>query len=191
MLRERDAVLARMDADGTDVRVLCPVVPERYPQPAAITLDGRAVVFGSDGRLWKVSIDGGRPIRITGFDAMRPAISPDGTRIAFILRNDFTIGDAIGVMPIEGGPVRRFPAPGLHSFASVRWTADGTGLLHNAGMNDRLNLWLQPLDGTPPRKITNFDDDYLLRFELSPDGKHLMAVRGVLSRDAVLIENFR
>lgn len=52
-------------------------------------------------------------------------------------------------------------------------------------MNDRVNLWLQPLDGTPPRKITNFDDDYLLRFDLSPDGKYLMAVRGVLSRRGV------
>ena len=58
-------------------------------------------------------------------------------------------------------------------------------------MNDRVNLWLQPLDGAPPRKITSFDDDSLLRFDLSPDGKHLMAVRGVLSRDAVLLENFR
>jgi Tol biopolymer transport system component len=191
MLRERDAVLARMNADGTDVRVLCPIVAERYPQPAAITPDGRAVIFGSDGRLWKVSIDGGRPVRITGFDAMGPAISPDGTRIAFILRTDFTIGDAIGVLPLEGGPVARFPAVALHSFSCVRWTADGTGLLHNAGVNDRVNLWLQPLDGTPPRRITNLDDDYLLRFDVSPDGKHLMAVRGVLSRDAVLIENFR
>jgi hypothetical protein len=58
-------------------------------------------------------------------------------------------------------------------------------------VNDRVNLWLQPLDGSPPRKITDFDDASLLRFDLSPDGKHLMAVRGVLSRDAVLIENLR
>jgi Tol biopolymer transport system component len=190
MLHDRDTVLARMNADGTDVRVLCPVVAELYPQPAAITPDGRTVVFGSDGRLWKVSIDGGRPIRITGFDALRPAISPNGKRIAFILRKEFTIGDAIGVMPIEGGPVMRLPVS-LHSYSSVRWTADGTALLHNSGVKDRVNLWLQPLDGSPPRKLTNFDDASLLRFDLSPDGKHLMGVRGVLSRDAVLIENLR
>lgn len=189
MLRERDAVLARMNADGTDVRVLCPVGVElfgAYPQPAAFTPDGRTVIFGgSERRLWKIPIDGGQPVPITGFVAVCPAISPDGKRIAFVLR------DAIGVMPIGGGPVTRFPAVTIHSWSSVRWTADGTGLLHNSGVQDRLNLWLQPLDGSPPRKLTNFDDDYLLRFDLSPDGKHLMAVRGVLSRDAVLIENIR
>ena len=190
MLRDRDAVLARMNADGTDVRVICPVAAELYPHPAAITPDGRAVVFGSEGRLWKVSIDGGRPVRITDFDALRPAISPDGKRIAFLLRKEFTIGHEIGVMPLEGGPVTRLPVS-LHSYSSVRWTADGTALLHNSGVNDRVNLWLQPLDGSPPRKLTDFDDGYLLRFDLSPDGRHLMAVRGVLSRDAVLIENLR
>ena len=77
------------------------------------------------------------------------------------------------------------------SYSSVRWNGDGSGLLHNSGRNDRSNIWLQPLDGSPPRKITQFDDDYVLRFDVSPDGRQLAIVRGTLSRDAVLIENFR
>lgn len=64
---------------------------------------------------------------------MRPAISPDGTRIAFILRNDFTIGGAIGVMQLEGADRSRDFWPILHSFSSVRWTADGTACCTTPG----------------------------------------------------------
>ena len=186
LLRDRGAVLARMNAaDGSGLRVLCPIVVDRRPQPASVTPDGRWVVFGSEGRLWKVSIDGGKPVRLTDFEADLPAVSPDGTRVAFRLH------DAFGVMPIGGGPVRRFGDVTRPRYSAVRGTADGTALLHNSGFNDRSNIWLQPLDGSPPRRITDFDSDYVLSFDVSPDGRHLAIVRGVLSRDAVLIENFR
>jgi eukaryotic-like serine/threonine-protein kinase len=186
LLRARGALLARMNADGSGLRVLSPLILTRsLSQVASITPDGRWVVFGSDGWLWKVSIDGGKPVRLADFEADSPAVSPDGTRVAFHLQN------ALGVMPIGGGPVQRFANITRTRHSSVRWTADGTALLHNAGLNDRSNIWLQPLDGSPPRKITQFDDEYVLHFDVSPDGRHMAIVRGTLSRDAVLIENFR
>ena len=73
----------------------------------------------------------------------------------------------------------------------VRWTADGKALLHNGGLNDRKNVWLQPIDGSAGRPVTHFDDEYILNFDVVPGGKELLLVRGVLSRDAVLIKNFR
>jgi Tol biopolymer transport system component len=186
LLRDRDVVLARMNAaNGSDLRVLARIVLDRRREVASITPDGRWVVFASEGWLWKVSIDGGRPVRITDFEAHCPAVSPDGTRVAFLLK------DAFGVMPIGGGPVQRFANITRTTYSSVRWNADGTALLHNSGVNERSNIWLQPLDGSPPRKITQFAEDYVLGFDVSPDGRHLAIVRGTLSRDAVLIENFR
>ena len=185
LFREHDAVLARMNAaDGSGLRVLCPVAAERIPLPASITPDGKWVYFGSSRALWRVSIDGGQPARVAPFEADRPAVSPDGTRLAFRLPG------AYGVMPIGGGPVQRFANITRTSFSSVRWSADGRALLHNSGVGDRNNLWIQPLDGSPPRKLTNFDDDYVLTFDVGPDGT-LAVVRGTLSRDAVLIRNFR
>jgi Tol biopolymer transport system component len=186
LMRDRSAMIARMNAaDGSGLRVLCPVVFDRFPQSASITPDGRWVIFGSDRHLWKISIDGGKPVRLADFEADYPAVSPDGTRVAFRLR------DAFGVMPIGGGPVQRFPNITRTSYSRVRWSADGTALLHNSGVNERANIWLQPLDGSPPRKITQFDDEYALLFDVSPNGRYLAIVRGTLSRDAVVIENFR
>jgi Tol biopolymer transport system component len=187
--REREALLARMNAhDGGDVRTLCPIVPGgRNAQRIAVTRDSRWVIFtsgrGGVERLWKVSIDGGEPVRISDFEASHPSISPDDQQIAFS-------GAFIGVMPMQGGAPRRVPNTHAISTSMAQWMPDGKTLLHSAGQNDRANLWLQPLDGSPPRKITNFDTEHIWRFDLSPNGQHLGIVRGLLERDAVLITDF-
>jgi Tol biopolymer transport system component len=77
------------------------------------------------------------------------------------------------------------------AYAGVRWTADGTGLLHNSALDDRSNIWLQPLDGGESRKVTRFSDQVLFAFDRSADGKMLIIARGTLTRDAVLIKDFR
>ena len=73
----------------------------------------------------------------------------------------------------------------------VRWTRDGTALLHNAGTADRINIWQQPLDGSAPRAVTRFIDLAIPAFDISFDGKRLILTRAVLSRDAILLRNFR
>ena len=69
--------------------------------------------------------------------------------------------------------------------------ADGKALLHNSALNDRANIWLQPIAGGAPRKVTNFADQVILAFDRTPDGKRLIIARGTLNRDAVMIKNFR
>lgn len=188
MFRESDTVLARMNRDGRDVRILATIAAQGAQRPA-LTPDDRWVLFTSsaDGvkRIWKVSIDGGTPVPVTRFESERPAISPDGKTIAFIMPA------ALGVAGIDGGDPRTIRNVSVTSASFVHWTADGKALLHNAGLNDRVNIWLHPLDGSPPRKVTRFDDQYVLRFAVAPDGKTLAITRGVLSRDAVMIRNFR
>ena len=73
----------------------------------------------------------------------------------------------------------------------VRWMPDGTALLHNAGPNDRANVWRIPLDGRPGRPLTHFTDQSIFDFNVSPDGRRLILSRGSLRRDAVLIRHFR
>lgn len=122
----------------------------------------------------------------------RPAVSPDGKQIAFYYRKDSASPFVIGIMPIDGtAPARVFNvAPGV-SYSAVRWTADGRALLHNAGLGDRANIWLQPIDGGAPRMITHFPDQNVMAFDRTRDGKEVLVSRGLIVRDAFLIKGFQ
>jgi hypothetical protein len=56
---------------------------------------------------------------------------------------------------------------------------------------DRANVWLQPLDGRPARRVTDFQDGSIYGFALSPDGRSLAYSRGPRTRDALLVRGFR
>jgi len=49
------------------------------------------------------------------------------------------------------------------------------------------NIWVQPLDGSPGRQITNFKSGTFRRFSWSPDGKSLALIRDVSQSDVVLL----
>jgi Tol biopolymer transport system component len=94
-------------------------------------------------------------------------------------------------MPIDGRqPAQTFPVLPSTYWATVRWTRDGKALLHNSAIGDRTNVWLQPLAGGEPQRITSFADQSILGFDVSADGKSLVIARGQLSRDAVMIRGF-
>src|SRR5262249_49709458 len=117
--------------------------------------------------------------------------SPDGTQVAFYYH---PAGGSwlLAVMPIGGTrPTRTFEVAPSIAYAAVRWTADGKALLHNSALSDRANIWLQPMDGGAPRKVTRFPDQNIFAFDRSADWKTLIIARGTLTRDAVLIRNFR
>ena len=50
------------------------------------------------------------------------------------------------------------------------------------------NLWIQPLDGSPGRKITNFNAEEIAAFHWSRDGKTLGILRGHVDSDVVLLQ---
>ena len=55
--------------------------------------------------------------------------------------------------------------------------------------NDLDNLWLQPLDGTQGRQVTDFKSERIRDFHWSFDGKQLAMVRGHTDSDVVLIRD--
>ena len=71
----------------------------------------------------------------------------------------------------------------------VRFSHDGKGVVYPTRMNGVDNLWLQPLDGTPGRQITNFQSERIYDFHWSPDGRQLALVRGHTDSDVVLIRD--
>jgi len=49
-------------------------------------------------------------------------------------------------------------------------------------------IWLQPLDGTPGKQITNFKAEHIADFHWSFDGSKLGIVRGHTDSDVVLLQ---
>ncbi len=58
-------------------------------------------------------------------------------------------------------------------------------------INGVSNIWLMPLDGGPPKQLTDFKTDQIFWFDFSPDGKQLTVSRGVQTSDVILIRDFR
>jgi serine/threonine protein kinase len=184
--------LRRMDSDGTNPRFLA--TADYWAKPD-ISPDGSWVYYSkfTDGisQIWRVPIDSGTPERVTEQESFFPAISPDGSRLAFYFVDPEDDLSYLGVRPIAGGELLvRLKARYPYSGSWVRWTDDGQALVINTMPGDRANLWRLPLDGSEPERLTNFGELRLYWWEFSPDGESLVVTRGDLSRDAVLMRNF-
>ena len=74
------------------------------------------------------------------------------------------------------------------SNGAVRFTPDGKAVVYALADQDSANLWLQPLDGSPGKQITNFKSEHIRDFHWSFDGSKLGLVRGHTDSDVVLLE---
>jgi serine/threonine protein kinase/Tol biopolymer transport system component len=186
--------LWRVDIDGSNLKQLTTGTGAFTPNCSP---DGKWVVYGSFGSsgfiIWKVSIDGGEPVQVTNKFAYLPAISPDGKLIACYLLDQQTRVTKIALLPFEGGdPVKLFDLPQTaNRVESVRWTPDGRGVTYINTRGIVSNIWLQPIDGGPPKQLTDFKTDRIFSFDWSRDGKWLACSRGVVDSDVVLIKDFK
>ncbi|MGD0414794.1 MAG: protein kinase [Terriglobales bacterium] len=182
----------RIDADGGNQKQLTQGGTNGAP---SCSPDGKWAVFnashGGDYALWRVPIQGGTPEQLTNYASSYPAVSPDGKWIAF---NDYTQPRAtkIGVIPFTGGqPVWTFDYS-VSSFAGypvIHWTQDGRDLTYIRDQQGVTNIWAQPLDGGPPKKLTDFTTGQIFNFVWSKDGHQLALARGSQTSDVVLIRS--
>ncbi|HEX6100647.1 MAG TPA: protein kinase [Thermoanaerobaculia bacterium] len=191
--------VCRIDIDGSDRMVLA----KTSSATAALDVspDGNSVVYEDliQGRgggwaqfvgVFRVSIEGG-PGRRVGTDNLAvPVFSPDGSKIAGLV-SDESGREYLAWMPASGGPATRISPWPTSADSMTRWTPDGTALVVNTVEGDRANLWLIPLDGSPRRKLTNFDEHILFTFAPLAGENGWVLSRGDISRDAVLITGFR
>jgi serine/threonine protein kinase/Tol biopolymer transport system component len=187
----------RVDADGGNLKQLAPEPGERISSCSA---DSKWLVFDSGRpgayRIWKAPIDGGVPTQITEYDSVSPVVSPDGRWIAC-----FDISDPnrrrISIISFGGGPpaktldFRRAVMPvGGPPPTRIQWSPDGRALTYVDVRKGVPNIWSQPVDGGPPRQITDFPSGLIYSFAWSRSGD-LAVARGAWTSDAVLIRNFR
>jgi len=184
----------RADVEGGNARQL---THGPYDSSPSCSPDGQWVVFTSiqvgSTSVWKVSLDGGTPIRITDYTSWSPVLSPNGKWVAVL---DASAANwNINVVPLEGGPavktfdLRASSAPS--GFSRLRWSPDGRALDFVGTSKGISNIWSQPLDGGPPKQITHFTSGLTFNFAWSQDGKQLALSRGSQTSDVVLIRNFR
>jgi Tol biopolymer transport system component/DNA-binding winged helix-turn-helix (wHTH) protein len=185
--RTADRCVWRMNIDGSNPKQLTHEIQSAMPE---ITPNGQWVVYQDGGSgtrtLWKVSTEGGKGAQLTDYFSRNPAVSPDGKQIAFVFLDEQATPKRlrIAIIPFDGGPpIKVFDLPPRQ----IRWTSDGAALTYVDARSGVSNIWVQPLDGSPVKQITNFTTDRIIAYAWSPDGKRLACVRGNQSSDVVLI----
>jgi Tol biopolymer transport system component len=160
------------------------------PSQPHVSPDSKWVVYKSEregsGALWRVSIDGGEPARLTEQAASWPRVSPDGRLIACGYHTEGKL--KLAIVPIEGGtPVKLFDVPRLAAFGyGLRWTPNGKAVTYHDWAN---GIWKQSIDGGEPQRLEGLPQEKLFAHGWSRDGKLFAFARGAQIRDVVLIRN--
>jgi Tol biopolymer transport system component len=146
----------------------------------------------------RVPMEGGTPEMITAsvvpdsLGTLGPSISPDGRLLTFTVTRVDPRKTQIALVNLDGSagePARKFLDADPRMSGHAEFTPDGKGVVYAVAENGVENLWLQPLSGAPGRKITNFTTDVFTRFQYSPKGKTLAALRFHKDSDVVLLHD--
>jgi len=155
--------------------------------------DGRSVFYQDQvngGRLMKVSIDGGKPEQISdeltaGFD-----ISPDAKTIALaaFMHLDEHV-ERLMLRSVDSNQLLKTLAFERPRSGPIRFSRDGKAVVYpfrHSGVDD---LWVQPLDGSSGKQLTDFKAEHIIDFHWSFDGSKLGVIRGHTDSDVVLIRD--
>ncbi len=158
---------------------------EQWPTYAP---DGKWIVYRTfaEGKaiFWKIPVEGGSatPIVESNLDISMLAISPDNNLISYQYRDIKNGKYMTAIRSFDGGGVEK-TWDHMSGGYSRQFSQDGKGLIYS----DTNNLWMQPLDGDRPKRLTNFNNEHMVWFSLSRDGQNLAFARGNWIWDIVLI----
>jgi Tol biopolymer transport system component len=139
--------------------------------------DGTAIVFAAEvgearGDIFIMNADGSGRRRLTTDPAndTNPALSPDGTRIAF--ESDRDGNSEIYVMDRNGRNPRRLTTDPARD-ASPAWSPDGTRIAFTSDRDNRASadVYIMRADGSGLERITSDLANWAPQF--SPDGREL------------------
>jgi eukaryotic-like serine/threonine-protein kinase len=192
--------LKRLTTGGFDIHPVC-------------SPNGKWVYYyaGAPHFSMRVPLDGGEPRSVPGSDVPRmfgggagQAISPDGKLLVF--NADINSPDnpqaaaesklAIVNLDSNSQSTPRLIAPGaqiaggpssLNNNNNLSFAPDGKSVAYIVREKGVDNIFVQPLDGTPGRQITDFTSEEISQFQWSPDGKTLAIARVQNTSDVVLL----
>jgi eukaryotic-like serine/threonine-protein kinase len=188
----------RVNADGSNPKALTDGLQDIAPNCSA---DGQWVLYqdAQSFELKRVNIDGGAPEIVPGTTIPSGsfeyglAVARDGKVLAFLTTGGLSsvIVHQIALVPLDAGPqpLTRMLDPDPRVADAPQFTPDGKAVVYPIRENGTDNLWLQPLDGSRGRQITNFKNDAISSFRFSPDGKTIGVLRSHVESDAVLLRD--
>jgi len=166
--------------------------------------DEKWVYYENDvaGQIWRVPVDGsgkgelvaGTVLPNTFLAGMRSGLSPDGKLLAVVLGTALNPEvmkpeDKIALVSLDSAATPRLlNADPRIAGDGLQFSPDGKALVYPIRENGVDNIWLQPLDGSPGRKITNFNSEQIVDLHWSPDGKNLGILRTHSDSDVVLLQ---
>jgi len=202
----------RTGMDGSDQQPLSPVASTILGACSAADKWAYYIIpEGPANKFWRVSMAGGEPEQLPDLDLQISvlktiAISPDGHLLA-LLHDQIdpktrSPRHRIALLKLDQNPrpPTRFldldatEVPVVHSVgppnnASFHFTRDGKSLAYVVKGADAENIWLQPLDGSKGRRITNFKSDEIFSFQWSADGKQLAVIHHREHSDVILLRD--
>jgi eukaryotic-like serine/threonine-protein kinase len=193
----------RVNADGSNAKQLTDGGNDGFQRKPAC--GGNWVYFFRDVQhIWRVPLDGApdgsfkaEPVPATaiehGFHTGRGmGVSPDGKTLAYMPElvdpQTQTGVQKIALLDLESMAAPRMIDPNPHISSGPQFTPDGKSVAYPVRENGVDNLWVQPIDGSAPHQITQFDSEQILSFDWSPDGKNLGVLRGHTDSDVVLFQ---
>jgi Tol biopolymer transport system component len=192
------AKIWRLNADGSGATQLTDGKGDFDP---VCSLDGKWVYYldPAEDHILRVSIEGGRPgivpgtaVSNAGMSAPLGGLSSDGKQMPFFSDSAF-LHKHLQIVNLDAGPTaaRRTMTPDSRVSGAVVFTPDGKAVAYPILENQVSNVWVQPLDGSPGRQITNFKSGTFLKFNWSPNGKSLAVIREMTQSDVVLLREPR
>ena len=188
--REGRLRLHVLSADGGELQTLADTL--NVSGGASWSPDGKWIVIGGDeagsAGLFKVSVDGGSPIRLIAGAALNPVWSPDGSLIVYAGANVSVSAPLLAVRP-DGSPVKLPHILVRRDGERVRFVPDAGGLIYMQGSLRAQDFWLLNLRTMESRRLTQLKQrDSMRTFDVTPDGKHIVFDRLRDNADIVLID---
>jgi len=186
----------RADADGGNIKEL---TNGKFDSLPVCSADSKTVLYmDADNKLEKVGIEGGASQEFPAYGLFaRITLSPDGKLAASVANRPGETKEKIGLVPLDFSQAIRLLDFERHrvQYGSVLgdepilFTRDGTGIIYPIREGQTDNLWLQHLDGSPGKQLTDFKSEFIRDFDYSYDGKQLAIIRGHRESDVVLIHD--
>ncbi|HEX8290030.1 MAG TPA: winged helix-turn-helix domain-containing protein [Pyrinomonadaceae bacterium] len=183
----------RSDSNGTNAKQL---TINGNVTDSIISPGGEAVYYlvkdSESGvkKLWRVSINGENPVRLTNRETRSPRISPDGKTIACYISNPETGAMMLALVSAETGEVLKYPAtPQNDDIPFLDWSKDGENLFVVLQRGKPTSFWKIPLNGSQPEQIREWENDAIFRLAISRNGERVFYEVGNQLNSVVQFQN--